>query len=189
MPVLALAEVVPADNSTHLVLNEGNSDSTFLTEFVGYYLTVDAGTVPGPWHVASQGRRSGAACSMKLGSHSAVTIHNFDLAMLGTPPRGRVICSASSRYSQPLYSMANGHPPSWVTTQSEPWGGTALPSGCRDCLSAMRPESWSIVHCKPCTIDSYCRQEIEAPKLPHSYTQTPQAPESKPQPTKTPNSV
>ena len=41
-------KVIDANDSSQLVLNEGNLDTTFLTEFVGYYLTIDAGTVSGP---------------------------------------------------------------------------------------------------------------------------------------------
>ncbi|CAE7498889.1 unnamed protein product [Symbiodinium natans] len=46
---LGSGAVISANDSSQLVLNEGNSDATFLTEFVGYYLTIDAGTVSGPF--------------------------------------------------------------------------------------------------------------------------------------------
>ncbi|CAE7028661.1 unnamed protein product [Symbiodinium sp. CCMP2456] len=42
---LGSGAVIDANDSSQLVLNEGNLDTTFLTEFVGYYLTIDAGTV------------------------------------------------------------------------------------------------------------------------------------------------
>ena len=47
--ILPDTQVISANDSSQLVLNEGNSDATFLTEFVGYYLTIDAGTVSGPF--------------------------------------------------------------------------------------------------------------------------------------------
>ena len=42
--VLLCFKVVPA-NGSHLVLNEGNVDTTFLTEFAAYYISLDPGIV------------------------------------------------------------------------------------------------------------------------------------------------
>ena len=52
-------QVIDANDSSQLVLNEGNLDSTFLTELVGYYLTIDAGTVSGPRGLGAFARAAG----------------------------------------------------------------------------------------------------------------------------------
>lgn len=44
----AMSQVVPG-NESHLVLNEGNANSNFLTEFVAYYLNLPSGIVSGPY--------------------------------------------------------------------------------------------------------------------------------------------
>ncbi len=58
-----MSQVVPGNESSHLVLNEGNANSNFLTEFVAYYLNLPSGIVSGPYDHKSVGSLS--ACEFK----------------------------------------------------------------------------------------------------------------------------
>lgn len=68
----AMSQVVPG-NESHLVLNEGNANSNFLTEFVAYYLNLPSGIVSGPYDHKTLGSLS--ACEFQ--SYPYATISNL----------------------------------------------------------------------------------------------------------------
>ncbi|CAK8994475.1 unnamed protein product [Durusdinium trenchii] len=73
--------VIPAADPSHLVLNEGNADANFLTEFVAYYLRLDPNTVR----------------SASDGSASVTFEYSFSTGDFTAP----ILSSVSPSYSEP----------------------------------------------------------------------------------------